>query len=103
MSCLRDVLDEAGEHELSEQLPWPGAMSGSSPDAIDPDRLAQAYSIAFHLLSMVEQNAAVQQQRQAEAERGLTATQAMWGQCLRQLVERGLTVSDIAEALPRMS
>ena len=39
---------------------------------------------------MVEQNAAIQQQRQTEAEHGLTAMQALWGQCLQQLVERGL-------------
>src|SRR5215813_7574450 len=106
MGCLRDVLEEAGEHELSAALPWIGTSSesvSSGTHSIDPERLAQAYSIAFHLLSMVEQNAAVQQQRLTEAERGLTAMQALWGQCLQQLVDRGLTTSQIAEALPRMS
>ena len=39
---------------------------------------------------MVEQNAAVQQQRLAEAEHGLTAMQALWGQCLQQLLERNV-------------
>ncbi|HKF70077.1 MAG TPA: hypothetical protein VKB36_26205, partial [Vicinamibacterales bacterium] len=64
MGCLRDVLEEAGEHELSAALPWIGTSSesvSSGTHSIDPERLTQAYSIAFHLLSMVEQNAAVQQ------------------------------------------
>jgi phosphoenolpyruvate carboxylase len=107
MGCLRDVLDEAGERELSARLPWMDALDAretlEATSDIDPDRLSQAYSIAFHLLSMAEQNAAVQQQRLTEAERGLTAMQALWGQCLRQLVDRGLTPAQIADALPRMS
>src|SRR3954464_6090114 len=83
MGCFREVLQEAGEPELAARLPWIG--SGAPPDeTASPARLSHAYSIAFHLLSMVEQNAAVQQQRAAEAEHGLTAMQALWGQCLQQ-------------------
>ena len=62
-------------------------MSPAAPDAISPERLSQAYSIAFHLLSMVEQNAAVQQQRSTEAAHGLSAMQALWGQCLQQVAD----------------
>jgi phosphoenolpyruvate carboxylase len=104
IDCLREVLDESGEHSLSGQLPWlpatPAAPAIDEP--IPPERLSQAYSIAFHLFSMVEQNAAVQQQRQTEAEHGLTAMQALWGQCLLQLVDRSLTADQIAAALPQM-
>jgi hypothetical protein len=57
-----------------------GRISG-----ISLERLSQAYSIAFHLLSMVEQNAAVQWQLLTEAEHGLVAMQAVWG-----LPHRGL-------------
>ena len=76
--------------------------TATSAAAIPPERLSQAYSIAFRLFSMVEQNAAIQQQRQTEAEHGLTAMQALWGQCLQQLVDRGLTSEQIAAALPQM-
>ena len=51
---------------------------------------------------MVEQNAAVQRQRLAEAEHGLTAMQALWGQCLQQVLERHVDPDQIAAALPRM-
>src|ERR1700754_4134102 len=105
MGCLREVLEESGEHSLASQLPWLGTTSSEPCDVDDqrsPERLSQAYSIAFRLFSMVEQNAAVQQQRQTEAEHGLTAMQALWGQCLQQLVDRSLTAEQIAAALPQM-
>jgi phosphoenolpyruvate carboxylase len=51
---------------------------------------------------MVEQNAAVQHQRITEAEHGLAAMQALWGQCLQQLQERNLSDRQIAAALSRI-
>ncbi len=51
---------------------------------------------------MVEQNAAIQQQRSTEAAHGLSTMQALWGQCLHQVADRGLTEDQIASALPRM-
>ena len=101
MDCFREVLDEAGEGELSRQLPWTGGDCGAPP-AVAPERLLQAYSIAFHLLSMVEQNTAIQQQRHTEGEHGLAAMQALWGQCLLQVRDAGVTPEQIAAALPRM-
>src|ERR1700694_2901250 len=101
MGCLRDVLEEAGEHTLAARLPWIGTAP-SDTDGISPERLSQAYSIAFHLLSMVEQHAVVQQHRLTEAEHGLTAMQALWGQCLQQLLDRRVTPDQIAAALPQM-
>ena len=101
MGCFREVLEESGELLLAQHLPW--SEGGSPAPAGTPlERLAQAYSIAFHLLSMVEQNAAVQRQRLAEAEHGLAAMQALWGQCLQQVLERNLDPGQIAAALPRM-
>ncbi len=101
MCCFREVLEESGELALAACLPWSGTESSRSSDT-SPERLSQAYSIAFHLLSMVEQNAAVQRQRVAEAEHGLTVMQALWGQCLQQLVERDIDPDQIAAALPGM-
>lgn len=100
MTCFREVLEESGEAALASQLPWSDAADGCSD--VPPERLSQAYSIAFHLLSMVEQNAAVQRQRATEAVDGLASTQALWGQCLQQLIAAGLSPAAIAAALPRM-
>jgi phosphoenolpyruvate carboxylase len=102
MDCLSEVLEESREHALASQLPWRPTVSPASPGAISPERLSQAYSMAFHLLSMVEQNAAIQQQRSTEATHGLSAMQALWGQCLQQVADRKLTEHQIASALLRV-
>ena len=102
MGCLSEVLDEAQEHGLARQLPWGTADAAAGDDSVPPDRLSRAYSIAFHLLSLVEQNAAIQQQRSTEAAHGPSALQALWGQCLEQLRDRGLTADQIAATLQRM-
>ena len=103
MDCLADVLNEAQEHALAQRLPWRQAPTrGQDNGTISPERLSRAYSIAFHLLSLVEQNAAIQQQRSTEGTHGPSALQALWGQSLEQLRDRGILQDQIAAALPRM-
>ena len=102
MGCLSEVLDEAHEHDLARQLPWRAAEPPGACPPISPDRLSRAYSIAFHLLSLVEQNAVIQQQRSTEAAHGPSALQALWGQSLEQLRDRGLTPEQIAATLQRV-
>lgn len=96
MTCFHEVLEEAGEHDLVHHLPWRGIPVTPAPIT---ERFAQAYSIAFQLLSMAEQNAAVQYRRAVETNNGLTVIPALWGQSLQQVHERGLTAQQIADAL----
>lgn len=101
MLCFQEVLDGIGEHELARILPWTGQPVPSVVGA-EPERLAQAYTIAFTLLSMVEQNAAVQERRAMDTAHGLAATRALWAQCLQDLHGAGLTDQQIAQELPRI-
>lgn len=98
MDCFREVLRELGEEELAERLPW-GEDGSSSETTQDPQHTAQGYSIAFQLLSMVEENAAVQLRRQAERDGTLADLSGLWQQNLKQLKEHGLTDEQIAETL----
>lgn len=101
IQCFREVLVEIGEHDLANTLPWqqpePPPVAGPLPE-----RLAQAYTIAFQLLSMVEQNAAVQFRRSVEATHGLAYNTGLFGQGLQHLKERGITGPQIAAALPQL-
>lgn len=100
MGCLREVLAEAGEADLVRALPWPGEPPPPDPPAVPPERLAQALAIAFQLLNMVEQRAAVQYRRNLETTRGLAALPALWGEVFAQLRAEGLPDTTIAAALP---
>jgi phosphoenolpyruvate carboxylase len=98
MACLREVLESLGEHEVAARLPWGG--EGAATDGPFPPRLAHAYSIAFHLLNMVEENTAAQMRRASESANGLDSEPGLWGQQLRQLLEAGHTAEEIGAWLP---
>jgi phosphoenolpyruvate carboxylase len=100
ISCFREVLEELGERELAEVLPWQEAPAPSAAD-IDPLKITQAYSIAFQLLNMVEENAVVQYRRSLEARHEAAQFSGLWSQNLGHLREMGLTEQDIAAEIAR--
>jgi phosphoenolpyruvate carboxylase len=99
ITCFREVLEEQGEHDIACHLPWQQAQA-TPYNGPPPERIAQAYSIAFQLLNMVEENAGVQTRRVTEAQEGLTSESGLWGQNLQRLKKLGITEQQIAAALP---
>ncbi|MDX1946124.1 MAG: phosphoenolpyruvate carboxylase [Pirellulaceae bacterium] len=102
MACFREVLAEAGDGAIIPHLPFRDPASPAGGEDPPIERLLQAHSIAYQLLSMAEQNAVVQGRRQIETEAGLAAPRALWAQSLVDLKERGLTEDQIVAALPQM-
>jgi phosphoenolpyruvate carboxylase len=100
MQCFREVLESLGDHDIAEKLPWIGTPEATQPLENFPPRLAHAYSIAFHLLNMVEENAATQMRRASETANGLASEPGLWGQQLKQLLEAGHPVGEITTWLP---
>lgn len=100
--CFGEVLEEVGEEDLAALLPWQEREGSRAPSegAVGPERLAQAYSIAFALLGMVEENAGNQQRRAEESEHRLTREPGLFGQHLLRLRELGFTADQVARALP---
>jgi phosphoenolpyruvate carboxylase len=95
IECFAEMLEELGEGEIARKLPW---LHQDLPEDLPPsERLAQAYSLGFQLLNMVEENTAAQHRRATEEVQGLEQVSGLWGQTLRQLKESGLTEEDIAE------
>lgn len=99
---LRDVLTESGDEKLASALPVPGQQSIESSDLNHSVHLTQAYSIAFQLLGMAEQNAADLFRRTIERKSGIDALPALWGDALRQLKDEGFTSQEIAGMLPKL-
>jgi phosphoenolpyruvate carboxylase len=97
MDCFREVLRDLDEDDLARQLPW-GADAPSEPRP-DPQHRAQGYSIAFQLLNMVEENAAVQLRRRAEQDGTLADISGLWHHHLNRLKDQGLTEEQIADTL----
>jgi phosphoenolpyruvate carboxylase len=97
MHCFREVLEELGETELAQSLPWISEVKVSS----EPNpRLSQVYSIAFQLLNMVEENVAAQVRRSRESDLGLASEPGLWADQLEKVKAAGFSASQIAAQLP---
>ncbi len=91
-----------GRNELANSLPLASSAPSVSKLSADSVHLTQAYSIAFQLLGMAEQNAADQFRKAIERQSGTDALPALCGDSLKQLKELGWTSEQIAKQLPRM-
>ncbi|MBN8591245.1 MAG: phosphoenolpyruvate carboxylase [Anaerolineae bacterium] len=98
IQCFREVLTETGDSTLAAALPW-GEQPPSLTEEIAPLRLTQAYSIAFQLLNIVEENAVVQYRRYLEKEDAVNRISGLWSQNLSLLKQHGLSDQQIAEEL----
>ncbi len=98
IQCFREVLEDLGQSELAAALPWDDVAT----PAVLPPRLGQAFSVAFQLLNLVEENAAEQTRRKREREEGMSAERGLWGEALEKLKASGFSSADIARALPQV-
>ena len=99
MNCFREVLEELGEDHLATNLPW---INRVRIDLAPNPRLCQAYSIAFQLLNMVEENVAAQVRRSRESEIGLAGEPGLWADHLHRLHESGISESLVAAQLNKI-
>lgn len=101
--CFSEVLAEVGESDLAESLPWKRATGKeTSPARSEVDKVdseLQMYSIAYHLLNLVEENAAAQARRDRETRHGLLHEPGLWGHGLAHLIQLGYSEEAIAGVL----
>lgn len=96
VGAFAEVLRDLGHEELAASLPWIGE-GGALNDA--PPRLGLAYSVAFQLLNMVEENAAATVRELREAHEGMDAEQGLWGSQLEVLKMAGASEEAVAGQL----
>jgi phosphoenolpyruvate carboxylase len=96
MDALAVVLGELGHADLAGHLPWrtDGELAGDAPP-----RLGLAYSVAFQLLNMVEEQAAAAMRGVRELHEGLCAEHGLWGNQLARLKAAGFSAQSIADQL----
>ena len=93
-NCFIDMLRDLGEEDVIRQL------EGDHDAQADPDKLSKAFSLYFQLITIVEENAAVQLRRKLENMHGPERISGLWGRILHDLKKTGLKAEDIAAALP---
>jgi len=105
MTVFSEVLSDLGEKDIAGALPF--VLGKGHPrkklQRKDIPRIAQAYSIAFQLLNMVEENAAAQFRRQRASEIPKIDEPGLWSYNLKKLKKSGLSEEEIARFLPTIS
>ncbi|MEM6380426.1 MAG: phosphoenolpyruvate carboxylase, partial [Bacteroidota bacterium] len=97
----RQVLLNLGEAKLVKHLfNAQGSLQPSIPDdQATTDKLTQALSIAFQLLNLVEENAAVQFRRRLEDQLGLESIRGSWAETFKRWQKAGVTEQQAKECL----
>jgi len=93
-NCFIDMLRDLGEEDVIRHL------EGDHDTEADPDTLSKAFSLYFQLITIVEENAAVQLRRKLENRHGPERISGLWGRILHDLKKTGHSAEDIATALP---
>jgi len=106
IQCFAEVLEELGESSLVAYLPWRTAKAprsgAKSTDIAKVNRRLQVVSIAFHLLNLVEENAAALGRRERERHLGLLHEPGLWGQGLNRLIDAGFKPQEILKVFERV-
>ena len=101
MGCFVEVLEQLEHKDLAGTLPWMGKRKLRGVQ-IFSYRGVQAYSIAFQLLNMVEENASAQSKRLREDKFGLASDPGSWGRAFQTLRSADITDKQIAKRLARV-
>jgi phosphoenolpyruvate carboxylase len=102
LECFAEVLCAYGEESIAAALPYLN-KDPQLDSSVSPESLSQAYSIAFQLLTMAEQNSANQHRRSVEGTKGMGAVRALWAETLAELKAAGLRADDLAKELGNVS
>ncbi|MFN8437718.1 MAG: phosphoenolpyruvate carboxylase [Cytophagales bacterium] len=100
LNCFKEVLIECGEGNLVDYIPWISDCKICIKPENFTEKHIQLYSIASHLLNMVEENGALTTRRKLETEHSLTAVNGLFGQNLKMLKDKGISEGDIVDMLP---
>lgn len=100
LNCLKEVLIECGESNLIDYIPWISDCKICIKPENFTEKHIQLYSIASHLLNMVEENGALNTRRRVETEHSMNAVNGLFGQNLKMLKDKGISEGDIVDMLP---
>ena len=100
MGIFRELLDELGEKDVGEALPWVHGAKHLPP--IKEGKITRAYAIAFGLLNLAEEVAAAAMRQLNEAINGPQHEPGSWAQALCRLKGSGETSEHLAATLPTL-
>lgn len=102
LDAFREVLISIGESQIAHLIERGFSQHPAPPAGPLPRRAPQAFSIAFQLLNMAEENTANQMRRMQENYEGPASSSGSWPHSIQWLLDRGFTEADLRRIFPRV-
>ncbi|MBJ2175092.1 phosphoenolpyruvate carboxylase [Aureibaculum sp. A20] len=102
--CYEEMLTRINEHETIKLLHlYKTSQNETLEYSVSDEKIVQALGIYFQLITLVEENAAIQYHRQLENENGIAANRGSWGETFKIWIEQGLSEEKIVELLSSLN
>ena len=88
LSCFKEMLSNIEENNLSTFIE--SLNENSEYDDISNEKIIQSFGIYFQLMNLIEENAAIQFNRQFEKNFGASAIRGSWGETFKLWNEQGI-------------
>ena len=104
MLAFEEVLTDLGETDLARSIPWINDTNGVDLQALNREKLIQAFSIAFQLMNLVDENNGTHHRRRVEndSELGAHAVKGSWAETLTHLKAQGHSDTEVQQALKKI-
>ncbi|WP_340199619.1 phosphoenolpyruvate carboxylase [Ascidiimonas sp. W6] len=89
LSCFQEMLVNINENNLSNFIE---SLNETNEDGskISDEKIIQSFGIYFQLMNLIEENAAIQFNRQLEKNSGISAIRGSWGETFKIWEEQGI-------------
>ncbi|WP_117879347.1 phosphoenolpyruvate carboxylase [Aureibaculum luteum] len=102
--CYEEMLSRINEHETIKLLQLNKTSQNETIGySVSDEKIVQALGIYFQLITLVEENAAIQYHRQLENQNGIAANRGSWGETFKIWIEQGLGEDKIIELLSSLN
>ncbi len=88
LSCFKEMLSNIDENKLSAFIET--LNENNEYDGISDEKIIQSFGIYFQLMNLVEENAAIQFNRQFEKNFGISAIRGSWGETFKLWNDQGI-------------
>jgi len=104
ISCYVEMLSRINERDIIPLISSnPQDISDIDDDVIHVEKVIQALSIYFQLMTLVEENAATQYRRRMENQENITSIRGSWAEAIKLWKDQGVNEDDMLQAISQAS
>lgn len=104
IGCYEEMLSRIGENKIIPLIHYNHkSYSEIEEDTVAIDKVIQALSIYFQLMTMVEENGATQYRRKMENQEDITSIRGSWAEAFKIWKDQGVSEDDMLNAISQTS